>query len=77
MPATVTKPPSMLPVIDNEAAFCVIMAHISLPLLIEIFPIIFAEEEPEIMIVGKSEALPTAPIIPRVSVVVKVIPLFR
>ncbi len=77
VPAIVTKPPSTLPVIDNEAAFCVIIAQKLFPLVIEMFPIILAEEEPETMIVGKNAALPTAPIIPRVSVVVKVIPLFK
>ena len=75
VPAVVAKPPSMLPVIDNDAAFCVIIAQKLLPLLTETFPTILAEFELEIIRVGNKEALLTEPVIPAVAV--NVMPLLR
>ena len=53
VPAMVANPPSMLPVIVNDAAFCVIIAQYVLPGETETFPMILAEFELEIIRVGK------------------------
>lgn len=68
-------PGVILPVIVNEEPVVINIAFAYVPEDV-IFAIIVADDEPDTIIVGKNEALLTAPITPP-AFAVKVIPLFK